>query len=154
MVETSRTRLESLLLPPKNLRDASGPAARFSLGPPTGSRTATIDVEIADYRVKADTALLFGHLAAQRVGDLLCAGRYGWTDTGMQRSAIASSATSAQGGEHRAHENQSGEFPWRYALSFFALGYCAHQCLAVGEERHGQIMRGQQRLHRAARNRS
>jgi hypothetical protein len=83
VVETSRTRLESLLLPPKNLRDASGPAARFSLGPPTGSRTATIDVEIAGYRVKADTALLFGHLAAQRVADLLCAGRYGWTDTGI-----------------------------------------------------------------------
>jgi hypothetical protein len=84
VVETSRTRLESLLLlPPKNLRDASGPAARFSLGPPTGSRTATIDVEIAGHRVKADTALLFGHLAAQRVADLLCAGRYGWTDAGI-----------------------------------------------------------------------
>lgn len=74
-----------MLLPPKNLSDASGPAARFYLGPPTGSRTATSDVEIAGYRVKADTALLFGRLAVQRVGDLLCAGRYGWTDTGMQR---------------------------------------------------------------------
>jgi hypothetical protein len=72
VVETSRTRLESLLLPPKNLRDASGPAARFSLGPPTGSHTATIDVEIAGYRVKADTALLFGHLAAQRLA-ICCA---------------------------------------------------------------------------------
>jgi hypothetical protein len=70
VVETSRTRLESLLLPPKNLRDASGPAARFSLGPPTGSLTATIDVEIAGYRVKADTALLFGHLA--RSGLAIC----------------------------------------------------------------------------------
>ena len=78
MVETSRTRLESLLLPPKNLRDASGPAARFYLGPPTGSRTATRDVEIAGYRVKADTALLFGRLTAHRVGDFLCAGR--WLD--------------------------------------------------------------------------
>lgn len=64
MVETSGTRLESLLLPAsKNLRDASGPAARFSLGPPTGSRAATSDVEIAGYWVKVDTALLFGRLA-------------------------------------------------------------------------------------------
>ncbi|MGC1805920.1 MAG: hypothetical protein WA752_18315, partial [Mycobacterium sp.] len=106
MVETSGTRLESLLLPAsKNLRDASGPAARFSLGPPTGSRTTTRDVEIAGYWVKVDTALLFGRLAVQRVGDFLCAGRYGWTDDGTQRSAIALSATSAQGGEHRAHDN-------------------------------------------------
>lgn len=52
MVETSATRPESLLPPPKNLRDASSPAARFSLGPPTGSRTVTSDVEIAGYRVK------------------------------------------------------------------------------------------------------
>lgn len=88
MVETSRTRLESLLLPPENLRDASGPAARFSLRPPTGSRTATIDVEIAGYRVKADTALLFGHLAAQRVADLLCAGRYGWTDATVRYRVV------------------------------------------------------------------
>jgi hypothetical protein len=88
VVETSRTRLESLLLPPKNLRDASGPAARFSLRPPTGSRTATIDVEIAGYRVKADTALLFGHLAAQRVADLLCAGRYGWTDATVRYRVV------------------------------------------------------------------
>jgi hypothetical protein len=88
VVETSRTRLESLLLPPENLRDASGPAARFSLRPPTGSRTATIDVEIAGYRVKADTALLFGHLAAQRVADLLCAGRYGWTDATVRYRVV------------------------------------------------------------------
>ena len=88
MVETSRTRLESLLLSPKNLRDASGPAARFSLRPPTGSRTATIDVEIAGYRVKADTALLFGHLAARRVADLLCAGRYGWTDATVRYRVV------------------------------------------------------------------
>ena len=71
MVERSGTRLESLLLPPKNLSDASGPAARFYLGPPTGSRTATSDVEIAGYRVKADTALLFGRLAVQRERTLL-----------------------------------------------------------------------------------
>jgi len=88
VVETSRTRLESLLLPPKNLRDASAPAARFSLGPPTGSHTATSDVEIAGYRVKADTALLFGHLAAQRVADLLCAGRYGWTDATVRYRVV------------------------------------------------------------------
>ena len=121
MVETSGTRLESLvLLPSKNLRDASGPPARFSLGSPTGSRTATSDVEIGVYRVKANTALLFGRLTAQRVGDFLCAGRYGWTDDGTQRSAIALSATSAQDGEHRATDNQSGEFP----------GTMHHRCCA------------------------
>ena len=89
MVETSGTRLESLvLLPSKNLRDASGPPARFSLGSPTGSRTATSDVEIAGYRVKADTALLFGRLTAQRVGDFLCAGRYGWTDATVRYRVV------------------------------------------------------------------
>jgi hypothetical protein len=31
----------------------------------------TSDVEIAGYRVKPDTALLFGRLTAQRVGDFL-----------------------------------------------------------------------------------
>jgi hypothetical protein len=89
------------------LVQTNGPTTRFSLGPPTGSPTATSDVEIAVYRVKADTALLFGRLTAQRVGDFLCAGRYGWTDDGTQRSAIALSASSAQGGEHRAHDNHS-----------------------------------------------
>jgi hypothetical protein len=71
VVERSGTRLESLLLPPKNLSDASGRAARFYLRPPTGSATATSDVEIAGYRVKADTALLFGRLAVQRERTLL-----------------------------------------------------------------------------------
>jgi hypothetical protein len=108
VVETSGTRLESLLLPPKNLRDASGPAARFSLGPPTGSHTATSDVEIAGYWVKADTALLFGRLTAQRVGDFLCAGRYGWTDDGTQRSLMMLSATSIHGSQQRACGNYSG----------------------------------------------
>jgi hypothetical protein len=32
------------------LRDASGAMIRFSLGPFTGSRTATRDIEITDYR--------------------------------------------------------------------------------------------------------
>ena len=57
----------SLLLPPKNLRDARVP--RPSLAPRTGSRTATSDVKIAGHQVKADPALLFGRLTAQRVGD-------------------------------------------------------------------------------------
>ena len=49
-----------------------------------------------------------------------------------------------QGGEHRAHDDQPGEFPGRYAPSFLALGYCLRQSLAVREERHGQITRRQQ----------
>jgi len=103
VVETSEIRLESLLLlTSKNLRDASGPAARFSLGPPTGLRTATSDVEIAGYRVKADMALLFGRLAVQRVGRFPVRWPVGWTDDGTQRPAIALSATSAQGGGVRS----------------------------------------------------
>jgi hypothetical protein len=87
--------------PSTNLRGAGGPAARFSSGPPTGSRTATSDVGIAGYRVKADMALLFGRLAVRRVRDFLCAGRYRWTGDGTQRPAIALTATSAQGGGAR-----------------------------------------------------
>jgi len=103
VVETSEIRLESLLLlTSKNLRDASGPAARFSLGPPTGSHTATSDVEIAGYRVKADMAFLFGRLAVQRVGRFPVRWPVGWTDDGTQRPAIALSATSTQGGGARS----------------------------------------------------
>ena len=58
------------------------------------------------------------------------------------------------GDEHRAHDSQSGEFSGHYATSFLVLDNCLRQSLPVREERHGQIMRGQQRLHRAARDRS
>jgi hypothetical protein len=133
VVESSEIRLESLLLPSKNLRDASGPAARFSLGPPTGLRTATSDVEIAGYRVKADMALLFGRLAVRRVGDFLCAGR------------LAGLTMARNGPLSRCPPH-----PLRAA----ALDRCPRQSLPVREERHGQMTRGQQRFHRVARDRS
>jgi hypothetical protein len=121
VVETSRTRLEPLLLPSKNLRDASGPTARFSLGPPTGSQTATSDIEIAGYRVKADTALLFGRLAVQRVGDFLCAGR------------LAGLTMARNGPLSRCPPH-----PLRAAV----LDHRLRQCVPVRKERHGQITRG------------
>jgi hypothetical protein len=58
------------------------------------------------------------------------------------------------GDEHRAHDSQRGEFSGHYATSFLALDNGLRQSLPVRKERHGQIMRGQQRLHRAARDRS
>ena len=124
MVETSEIRLESLLLlTSKNLRDASGPAARFSLGPPTGLRTATSDVEIAGYRVKADMALLFGRLAVRRVGDFLCAGR------------LAGLTMARNGPLSRCPPH-----PLRAAV----LDRYPRQRLAVGEERHRHRARRKQ----------
>ncbi|MDT5170662.1 MAG: hypothetical protein QOD02_3997 [Mycobacterium sp.] len=94
------------------------------------------------YRVKADTALVRGHLARNGFAiSCALAGMAGLTTAGTSPLSRCP-PNPLRGGEHRAR--QHSEFPGRYSPSFLALDHCPHQCLAVSEERHRHPARKQQ----------